>query len=70
MSGEEAPGQRSVDPEATQRLRTLFTTATPRVYRPPRALLALLTLVTVVFVVSQPLPWHHDIVPGHGYHVV
>ena len=33
-------------------------------------LLALLVVVPVLFVVSQPLPWHHDIVPGAGYHVV
>lgn len=70
MSGEEAPGPRSVDPEAAQRLRALFTTDTPRVYRRPRALLALLVLVPLLLVVSQPLPWHHDIVPGDGYHVV
>lgn len=33
-------------------------------------LLALLVLVPILLVVAQPLPWHHDIVPGDGYHVV
>ena len=70
MSGDADRGPGAVDPEAAQRLRALFSSTTPRVYRRPRLLLALLALVPVLFVVSQPLPWHHDIVPGDGYHVV
>ena len=70
MSAEDDRGSGAVDPEAAQWLRALFSSTTPRVYRRPRALLALLVLVPVLFAVAQPLPWHHDIVPGDGYHVV
>jgi hypothetical protein len=61
---------RSVDPQSAARLRALFATSAPFVYRRPWPLLALLLLIPVLFVASQPLPWHHDMVPGAGYHVV
>ena len=63
-------GPRTVDPEAARRLRALFATSTPVVYRRPWWLLALLLLIPALFIASQPLPWHHDIIPGHGYRVV
>jgi hypothetical protein len=63
-------GPRPVDPEAARRLRALFDTPLPPSYERPRALLAVLVLVPVLFVLSQPLPWHHDIIPGAPYQVI
>lgn len=69
MAGDDR-GPRTVDPEAAQRLRALFATSKPVVYRRPWWLLVLVLLVPALFVASQPLAWHHDIIPGHGYRVV
>lgn len=63
-------GPRAADPEAARRLRALFETPPSPDYRRPWALLAVLLLVATLFVVSQPLPWHHDIIPGAPFRVV